>query len=209
MTRPDGSSSVADAFADLINQGVRASREMLEAFVGDPMERARQMTTRGTALATAAGREIRGCSCDIPPPCWMPDQLGSVTSHVCPGATACVRLRITNCGMSSRDITVTAAGAQGSLVTIDPATITLAPFDSGTVTATLRAPDQEGQPLHAQLWVRGCRDHLLRWTVDVSSRGCSSTHEIEIEDCPDLIHHWYDHFYCDRPCPGGTERTHA
>jgi hypothetical protein len=23
---------------------------------------------------------------------------------------------------------------------------------------------------------------------------------VEVEDCPDLIHHWYDHFYCDRPC---------
>jgi hypothetical protein len=21
-----------------------------------------------------------------------------------------------------------------------------------------------------------------------------------VEDCPDLIHHWYDHFYCPRPC---------
>jgi len=28
--------------------------------------------------------------------------------------------------------------------------------------------------------------------------------DIEIEDCPDLIHHWYDHFYCPRPCLGGT-----
>jgi hypothetical protein len=29
---------------------------------------------------------------------------------------------------------------------------------------------------------------------------CADT-EVEIEDCPDLIHHWYDHFYCERPCP--------
>jgi hypothetical protein len=22
-----------------------------------------------------------------------------------------------------------------------------------------------------------------------------------VDDCPDNIHHWYDHFYCDRGCP--------
>ena len=25
--------------------------------------------------------------------------------------------------------------------------------------------------------------------------------ELTVEDCPDLVHHWYDHFYCPRPCP--------
>jgi hypothetical protein len=24
--------------------------------------------------------------------------------------------------------------------------------------------------------------------------------EVEINDCPDMIHHWYDHFYCHRHC---------
>jgi hypothetical protein len=24
-----------------------------------------------------------------------------------------------------------------------------------------------------------------------------------VEDCPDLLHHWYDHFYCNRPCTHG------
>lgn len=209
MTRTAGSGSVVDAFTDLIDHSVRVSREFLDVFLGDPVERARQLATRGSALATAAGRQVRGCNCDIPPPCWMPQQLGSITSHVCPGATASVRLRITNCGISPRNVTVTATGAQASLVTIDPPSIALGPFDGGTVTATLRAPDQTGEPLRVQLWAHGCRDHLLSWAVDVSSRGCSCTHEIEIEDCPDLIHHWYDHFYCDRPCLGGAEHTHA
>lgn len=209
MTRTAGSGNVADAFADLIDHSTRVGRELLEALVGDPVERARDMATSGATLIAAAGRQIRGCGCEIPPPCWMPEQLGTLTSHVCPGATATVCLRITNCGRSPRDVTVTASGPQGSLVTIDPSSIVLMPFDCSTVTATVTAPGQAGQPLHAQLWVHGCRDHVLRWTVDVSRHGCSCTHEIEIEDCPDLIHHWYDHFYCERPCPGGPEHTHA
>lgn len=209
MTRTAGSADLTGAFTDLIEHSVRVGREFLDALMGDPVERTRQMTTHGTRLVTAAGRQIRGCNCDIPPPCWMPEQVGKLTSNVCPGATASARLRVTNCGISPRLVTVTATGPQGPSVTINPASITLAPFDSGVVTATLSAPDQECQPLHVQLWVHGCRDHLLRWTVDVSDRGCSCAHEIEIDDCPDLIHHWYDHFYCDRPCPGDAERTHA
>ncbi len=139
----------------------------------------------------------------------MPEQLGSVTSHVCPGATATVCLRITNADISPRDVAVTAGGPQGSLVTIDPSSITLAPFGSGTVTASVKSPDQTCEPIHVQLWVHGCRDHILRWTVEISRHGCSCTHELEIEDGPDYVHHWYDHFYCERPCPGGSERTYA
>lgn len=209
MTKTAGSDSIVGALADLIDHSARVGRELFEALVSDPVQRAREMAPHSATLATAAGRQIRGCGCDIPPPCWMPEHLGNLTSHVCPGATANVCLRITNCGTSPREVTVTAGGPQGQLVTIDPPSIALAPLDSGTVTATVTAPDQKGQPLHAQIWVHGCRDHMLHWTVDVSSRGCSCTHEIDIEDCPDLIHHWYDHFYCERPCPGAAERSHA
>ncbi len=209
MTRTAGSGSVAGAFADLIEHSARAGRELLEAFVGDPVGRAREMAASVTPLAAAAGRQIRGCGCDIPPPCWMPEQLGNLTSHVCPDATASVCLRITNGGVSPRDVTVSAGGPHGSLVTIDPPSVTLAAFGCATVTATVRAPDQKGQPLDVQLWVHGCRDHVLRWTVDISGHGCSCTHEVEIEDCPDLVHHWYDHFYCERPGSGGAEHTHA
>jgi hypothetical protein len=206
VTRSAESRGVAGALAELIDHSARVSRELMDAFAGDTAARA-GMATRDAALAV--GRQVRGCCCDIPPPCWMPEQLGNLTSHACPGATVRVCLRITNCGISPRDVTVTAGGPQAALVTIDPPSIAVGPFDSGTVAATITAPDQACEPLHAQLWVHGCRDHLLRWTVDVSRHGCSCTHEIEIDDCPDLIHHWYDHFYCERPCPCGAERGHA
>jgi hypothetical protein len=57
-----------------------------------------------------------------------------------------------------------------------------------------------GQEYEVLLWVRGCQNHYLRWTLKVANRGASCCHEVEVEDCPDLIHHWYDHFYCERPC---------
>lgn len=202
-----GSDSVVGAIADLIDHGMRVSREMLTAFSGDQAERVRELAARGATLTTAARRQLSGCNCDIPPPCWLPAQLGSVTSHVCPGASASVQLRVTNCGVSQRDITFSATGPAAPMVTIDPGSIVLAPFARGTAVGTLKAPDQADEALEMQLWIRGWRDHLLRWTVKISERGCSCSHEIDVEDCPDLVHHWYDHFYCERPCLGSAGPT--
>jgi len=211
VTRTAGSARIGNAIADLIDQGARLSKEVLDALLSDTVEVARQLTAGGTTLSATTGRLLGGCDCcDIPPPCWMPQQLGTITSHVCPGATASLRLRITNGSAVQREITVTAAGPQAAMVAIEPGSVTLAPFGEGTVTATLAAAaDQRCEPQHVQLWVHGCRDHVLRWTVEVSERGCSCSHEIEIEDCPDLVHHWYDHFYCERPCPGSTVASHG
>ncbi len=50
------------------------------------------------------------------------------------------------------------------------------------------------------MWVRGCQLHFLRWTVVVASIGADTFYEVDVKDCPDHIHHWYDHFYCPRPC---------
>jgi hypothetical protein len=50
------------------------------------------------------------------------------------------------------------------------------------------------------MWVRGCRLYFLRWTVVVASIGADSFYEVDVRDCPDPVHHWYDHFYCPRPC---------
>jgi hypothetical protein len=194
--------------ADLVDHGARLSREVLDALVGETVELTRSLTARGTTLGGHTRRLLGGCGCcEIPPPCWMPQQLGNITSYVCPGATASLRLRITNGSVVQREVTVAASGPQ---VAIEPGSITLAPFGEGTVTATFTAAaSQTSEPQHAQLWVHGCRDHVLRWTVEVSERGCSCSHEIEIEDCPDLVHHWYDHFYCERTCPGSTVVSHG
>ena len=60
-----------------------------------------------------------------------------------------------------------------------------------------------GRPVEVLLWVVGCNTHYLRWIVEPADGISSSCHEVEIDDCPDFVHHWYDHFYCDRPCFAG------
>jgi hypothetical protein len=142
-----------------------------------------------------------GCSCRIPPPCWAPQPIGDVACHICPGGTATLRLRIANCGATGRDIRVEAAGKTPG-VTITPSNLALGPMERSFVTASVPVPPDgaTGQEYEVLLWVRGCHDHYLRWIVKVASRGASCCHEVEVEDCPDPIHHWYDHFYCEHPC---------
>jgi hypothetical protein len=86
---------------------------------------------------------------------------------------------------------------------VTPGSLTLGPEERGfsVVSATLQPDAAYGQEKQYLIWVRGCRQHFLRWTVVVSHHEHCECPEIHVEDCPDLIHHWYDHFYCDRPCP--------
>jgi hypothetical protein len=136
--------------------------------------------------------------CNIPPACWMPKGLGEVTSHVCPGGTATLRLCVTNCGLGTQ--TITAKG--DPVATVDPASIQLRPMQRGCLTVSYTVPPSSNdcQPIEILVWLHGCKSYYLRWTVQTSHRGCECCHEIEVEDCPDLIHHWYDHFYCQRSC---------
>ena len=136
--------------------------------------------------------------CKIPPACWMPKALGEVTSHVCPGGTATLRLCVTNCGLGMQ--TITAKGDPA--VTVDPASIQLGPIRRGCLTVSYTVPPSSNdcQPIEILVWLHGCKSYYVRWTVQTSHRGCECCHEIEVEDCPDLIHHWYDHFYCQRSC---------
>lgn len=140
--------------------------------------------------------------CDIPEPCWMPVPLGDIESFACPGATSVVRLVITNCDRIPHSYSIWAKGADAGLVDLQPTSLSLGPKERGQVLATLKIPAdaKDGQEFEALLWVRGCKEHFLRWTVEVGTRGGDCCHEVEVEDCPDLIHHWYDHFYCARPC---------
>lgn len=145
-----------------------------------------------------------GCCCEIPPPCWYPRPAGKVRSHVCCGGRATLCIRVTNCGVRPATIKLEASGPAG--VEIEPATLELGPMERGTATAKLELTGREADRL---IWVRGCYDHYIRWTLCETKRGGDACHEIEIEDCPEYIHHWYDHFYCERPCPGGRTRELA
>lgn len=141
------------------------------------------------------------CNCEIPPPCWMPQPLGEVTSYVCEGGTATIRFRVANCSNTSRKINISVPGSKAG-VKITQQDVNLGPMERAVVGVSLSvAVDAPcGERREIIIWFRGCREQFLRWTVEVASRGVESCSEVEVEDCPDLIHHWYDHFYCDRPC---------
>lgn len=173
----------------MVARGARIGTDLLESLAG-------------SRVVKDVGR--RTCGSEIPPPCWWPKALGSVRSDVGAGGTATVRILVCNCGPASRDVVVEAAGADAASVTVSPGSVTLGPMERRRVTASLSlaATAPTGEVREALIWVRGCHDHYLRWTVRAACSGCNPCHEIEVDDCPDYIHHWYDHFSCDHPCPG-------
>lgn len=147
-----------------------------------------------------------GC-CEIPSPCWMPVPLGELRSVACAGATASVQLRVTNGQPVARQIEVLFAPTAAQ-VDVAPPTLQLGPMERGRVTATVTVPTSadKGWSLELLLWVRGCRSHFLRWTVEACDGAACGCHEIDVLDAIDPRHHWYDHFYCARPCPNPPAR---
>lgn len=202
-TRRRPASDAADQLVDLMNAAVRLGEGVLDALQG---RRATGLVSTLQRTMPALPARRAGCGCEIPPPCWLPRELGEIRSRVCAGGTATVRLRVTNCGASPRKVAIEAR-SDAADVTIEPSTLTLGPLERRTALASLAVPASAavGDEWEAVLWVRGCRDHALRWTVRVASRAGDCGHVIDVEDCPDLVHHWYDHFYCERPCRHGAD----
>jgi hypothetical protein len=202
-TRRGPAAEGVDALVGLMDSAVRMGEGLLDALQG----------RRTTGLVSTLQRTMPrvpmvrgGCGCEIPPPCWMPRELGVVRSRVCAGGTATLRVRVTNCSASPRKVAVDARPDSAGL-TIDPSSLELGPLERGVALASLAIPAKAGvgEEREALIWVRGCRDHVLRWTVRVASRAGDCCHEIDVEDCPDLVHHWYDHFYCEHPCARGAD----
>ena len=199
-------SDTAAAMSGLVEQGTRLSLDLLELLSASSMSVMNRMMSPSLMgglmpkMATVM-TPMAGSSCQIPPPCWAPQSIGEVSSHVCAGGTATVRLRITNCGVTQRDIKIEVAGKPPSM-TVTPPNLVLGQMERDFVSASVPVPADAatGEEYEVLVWVRGCQDHYLRWTVKVAARGTSCCHEVEVEDCPDLVHHWYDHFYCERPC---------
>jgi hypothetical protein len=191
----------AEAISDFITQGARIGIELFES-----LSRNQATMAVGQLLRNVAPHLKRtgGSSCHIPPPCWMPRTLGDVVSHVCPGGTATIRIRVTNCTMNKRDIRIESVGNPEDIKKLkaEPPILSLGPMEHGLFVVSTPVPANAGfgQEHEILLWVRGCLDHYLRWTVKVAKRGADCCHELEVEDCPDYIHYWYDHFYCQRPC---------
>jgi len=177
---------------------IRRIADLLERGISEGADAADALVRR--SLAARPGT----CSCEIPPPCWLPRELDDVVSVVCPGGTALLRLRVTNRSIETTSVTVDAVGDDAGSVTATPERLELEPFQRGVITLTLPvAAEAAAGERELLVRVHGCLEHVLRWSVRAASRGRSSCHEIEVEDAPDYVHHWYDHFYCARPCGHG------
>jgi hypothetical protein len=178
---------------DSIRMGARLGADLLETIASSSVARGLTLRMPGQ------------CCCEIPPPCWMPKSLGTLGSRVCRGGTALVRLGVTNCSPTDRTILLEASGADGGDVEFEPSKLSLGPMERAEVTARLPLPATGNEKREALIWAHGCHSHYLRWTVGSGGRS-DSCHEIDVKDCPDYIHHWYDHFYCDHPCPTRQKR---
>ncbi len=196
----------------LVGAGVRLGRSMIDAMgsttpVSDAVHAVGSEASRvdlglGTLRLPQLGAATGGCGCTIPDACFLPEKLPPVTAHGCPGATMRLRVAVTNDWPASRTVAVRATGHGAKAVQVEPVQQAIGPYETETFTATVHLPDDGTGPGSVLLWVRGCRDHVVRWQVTSSDGGCSCVHEVAVTDKPDTLHHWYDHFYrepCCRP----------
>jgi hypothetical protein len=193
-TKGSDFSGIEKSFKDLIGAQLTLGKELLR-LIGEGSQ---------GALGALSGMnlpKLGACCGDVPEPCWMPLALGEVACRLAPGTTGIVRLIVTNQDYKPHDTVVQAAGKDAAQVAFAPGQAVLGPKERLIFTATFTAPQQPGT-YEVLLWVRGCRDHYLRWTVTVGDKADACCFEVTVDDTPDYIVHWYDHFYCEKPCHG-------
>ncbi len=143
-------------------------------------------------------------ACYVPPPCWMPRALADCVGYAGCCSSASVRIVVTNCDRVVRTVSVRGEGVNGAKgVSVTPPSVNLQPLHRATFEVKFHVPEhtEDGKQFESLIWVEGCNTHVMRWTVIAGSGGIDSCHEVTVDDCPDYRHHWYDHFYCKRPCP--------
>jgi hypothetical protein len=185
------------ALAKLVEQSAQLGIDFVESLASNSPQ-----LLQGLGNLTSAGGPLSRCSpCEIPPPCWMPRPLCDVTSVGRPGDTASLDFVITNCTMALRTVKVFTTTKNAGL-TFSTAALDLGPMERGEISVShlIPAASPVGSKGEILMWVQGCRLHFLRWTVVVAAIGAGTFYEVDVQDCADLIHHWYDHFYCPRPC---------
>lgn len=154
-----------------------------------------------TALVEGAQQRASG-GCAIPAPCWEPRNAGDCAMQLRPGQKALISVHVTNCGWSRQVVTVTGIGKLAGWLSFSPTALALDPQERSTFAVLLKVPEAipVGQRLSGPLLLRGCRDHFMMLDVRVSDCGGVAACAVAINDCADNVHHWYDHFYCPRPC---------
>ena len=167
---------------------------------------------RAASMRPASG----ACGCEIPEPCWMPLPLGERCCRLAPGEKGTLCLVVSNGDFRPHSYQFAATGKSAAQVSFSQAAATLGPKERIAVTVTFTLPpgakadaDCSCIDHEALIWVRGCRNHYLRWRVDSVAKGLGCRHEVAVDDNPDSVLHWYDHFYVVRPCPGVAGREPA
>jgi hypothetical protein len=189
---------VPDAFMSLMRAQMRLGEQVFEDLTGMKVpDMTQSWNDWQRAMQTPLGASL---TCTVPPPCWMPKKLGDVTSYACGCNTVRVRIEVKNCDRVSRVVSVRTDGVAG--VKISPASATINPMRRTTFEVSFKVPEdvEEGTEFETLIWVEGCHQHVLRWIILAGKAGLETTHELKVQDCPDYRHHWYDHFYCARPC---------
>ena len=184
---------IEHSLAVMTRAGAEAARALFESFGA---------VTRAVLQANPLpGRERQGC-CEIPPACWLPRSLGEISSAACPCGTALVRFHVTNCRPVASTVEIRVPAESDLEIKVTPERATLQPMERRwfTVVATVPEDACRGNAYELLIRVVGCNEHFLRWTVRVAGGASGGCQEVAVDDCPDYVHHWYDHFYCERPC---------
>lgn len=169
-------------------------------------------------LGTLKGIKLpkRHSCCEVPAPCWMPLPLGTVDCSLRSGDSGTVCLVVTNGDFRAHNYQFAATGKSAAAVSFSAASAMLGPKERIAVTATFTVPKDGATDADCRcidhevlVWVRGCRNHYLRWTVDEAVCAKPCCREIAVADDPDYVLHWYDHFYMLRPCFGAATAAGA
>jgi hypothetical protein len=190
---------IEQAFKGLIAAQVSLGKELLKIASG----------VAGDALGAAGGLKLpKGSSCcDIPEPCWMPVSHGPVKCKLREEGQGNIWLSIVNEDFQPHSYAIAVKGADAGLVKLSANTLTLGPKESGEVEAIFAMPASGKNHYEVVLWAIGCRAHYVRWEIERNGNGNKCCHDVSICDQPDYVVHWYDHFYCPRPCMG--QHAHA
>ena len=184
------------ALAKMVETGTKAGISALQSLTGD-------MPDALSGMVDWASSQVGGgkCGCEIPPPCWMPRELCEVISYGKSGNLASITFVIRNHSMADRVFTISTTTSLAGL-TFSATHLSLGPMERGTVevTYTIPATLTSGLGTEILLWIQGCKLYFLRWTVKLGPVSGDTNYEVCINDQADYLHHWYDHFYCPRPC---------
>jgi len=151
--------------------------------------------------------------CDMPEPCWMPLDLGEICCEICTGDVGEICFVVGNGDFKSHDYRVVAAGEHAALFVVSDSAFTLGPKDRRVVSVKFKLPPRRRRrddsccdfnDYEAVIWIEGCRNHYLRWYINELEEGQKTAccHEVVVNDEPDYVLHWYDHFHIYRPCIG-------